>query len=52
MWALLCVIVGIVCFFAGRVSAADTDEYQSGYSTGWDDAHELSDKFYASEEKQ
>lgn len=48
MWSLF----GIICFFAGRVSAVDTDEYQSGYESGWNDAHELSEKFYASEEQR
>lgn len=52
MWAILCIIVGIVCFFAGRISAVNTNDYQEGYLTGWDDALDLSETFYTSEDRR
>lgn len=37
----LCILVGVVCFIAGRLTATASEDFDDGYNSGWAAAFEI-----------
>lgn len=38
---VICIVVGLVCFITGRLTADVEGDFDKGYSCGWEDAFDV-----------